>query len=120
MMTRKRLRMPAREKQEEAHICEVYALHGFEVIKTSQPQKPLGMTPGIPDLLVIDLRADGVAWWHEVKREQGEGIRRIAYGETPAQATVRAHLERAGHEVIIGGREVQKAKLVALGRWRLS
>jgi hypothetical protein len=117
---RSRLRVPAREKQEEAYIMRVYDLHGFDVIKTSQPQRARGMTRGIPDLLVIDRREPGVGWWHEVKREQGEGIRRLAYGETAEQARLRAMLEHLGHEVIVGGREVQRAKLEALGRWRLT
>ena len=118
---RQRLVAPPLEKQEEAFCMNVYGLAGFYCVKTSQPQKAVGMTSGLPDLLIIDRqRINGVcaSWWHEVKRRRGPGFRKSGlHSHTPAQIEMMGWLESRGDEVIVGGREVVEAKLRSINRY---
>lgn len=86
------------EKKVEAQIISLYRQFGVWVVKTSQPQKPQGMTIGIPDLRCYFRRNDPASiltWWHEVKGYRKQPSK----GQREFHETVRSFNE----EVIVGG-----------------
>lgn len=96
---RRKLEVPATEKVEEAGCIELYRAVGAKVYKTSQPRSTM-MTPGIPDLFIVHPKLG--AWWHEVKRCQCEGMRKVNTKQSPDQTEFQAHVESAGHTYLIG------------------
>lgn len=92
---------PETEKTTEQKAIEFYQAVGCAVYKTSQAQKPVGMSKGIPDLIVFAgdySKAPAPAWYHEVKRP-GRDPRQ---GQSPEQATFEQHCEAAGIPYILG------------------
>lgn len=88
------------EKKIEAMVMSLYRQVGIDVVKTSQPQKPAGMTIGIPDLRCYFRRNDPdsiITWWHEVKSWKSR--KRPTPGQIKFHEMVRSYNE----EVIVGG-----------------
>lgn len=59
------------EKSTEQRVITFYQSLGCTVYETSQAQKPVGMSKGIPDLIVFGAfsqKAPARFWFHEVKR----------------------------------------------------
>ncbi len=86
------------EKKVEAMVMSLYRQFGVWVVKTSQPQKPAGMTIGIPDLRCYFRRNDPdsiISWWHEVKSYRKK--------PTPGQEEFHAMVRSFNEEVIVGG-----------------
>lgn len=82
---------PVSEKDFEAQVIAECTRLGFDVVKLSQPQRPVGMTEGIPDLYLRHPRRR-LRLWCEVKAPDGR-IR-------PAQKRWHAAEREAGGEVI--------------------
>lgn len=95
-----RSRTPETEKSTERKTIEFYRSLGCAVYETSQAQKPVGMTKGIPDLMVFAgdySKAPAPMWFHEVKRP-GRG----RAGQSPEQATFENLCETAGIPYVLG------------------
>lgn len=87
-----------KEKKIEAMTVSLYKQFDVWVIKTSQPQKPRGMTVGIPDLRCYYRYPETgatISWWHEVKRWN----EKPTDGQREFHALARSYDE----EVIVGG-----------------
>lgn len=113
-MKKPRLLTPPLEEHERLKIVEIYELAGCRVVNFSQRQRAQ-QTRGIADLLVFDERS-GTFWWHEVKRLQGEGYRRIQYGQSPHQVWFQALVQKFGMEYVLGDRNAALRKLREMGR----
>ena len=105
---------PPKEKEEERLCIDLYEQVGLVVIKTSQPQKPRGMTEGIADLLILDPNGESF-WWHEVKRRQGPEYKKVNSRQTPHQAGFQFEVERVGMRYIIGPLSAAKQELIERG-----
>ena len=57
-----------KEKEVEKGCINLLKSLGFGVYKTSQPRVPIGMTSGLPDLLVFNPTSKPAFWFLEVKR----------------------------------------------------
>ena len=105
---------PPLEKEEERMCIDLYEQVGLIVIKTSQPQKPRGMTEGIADLLILDPKRKA-SWWHEVKRRQGPEYHKVSYGQSPHQRQFQAWVESVGMHYIIGPLSTAREELTERG-----
>ena len=105
---------PPLEKHEDAFIRKMYRAAGCVVISFSHPGKTM-QTPGIPDLKVYEPYA-GTTWWHEIKRQQGDGFLRVSSKQSVDQQWFQSLAEDYGEEYIIGARDVAERKLRELGR----
>lgn len=105
---------PPTEKEEERLCIQLYEQVGLVVIKTSQPQKPRGMTEGIADLLVLDAKRESF-WWHEVKRRQGPEYKKVKSEQSAHQAGFQYEVERAGMRYIIGPLSTAEQELIERG-----
>ena len=110
---RRRLEVPALEKNEEAGIVELYTAAGCHVYKTSQP-RPTMMTAGIPDLFVVAPRKR-LAWWHEVKRCQCAGMRKVDTRQKPEQRLFEERVLECGQLYLLGCGCVAEAHLREVG-----
>lgn len=59
----------ALEAREQRRVIDLFRAMGCRVYETSQ-KRAAKVTPGIPDLWVVCIRA-GLAWWWETKRSAG-------------------------------------------------
>lgn len=106
--------MPPTEKIEHSYIKKLYETCGCTVINFAQAQRAQ-QTRGIPDMLVFDPKT-GTWWWHEIKRLQGEGIRKTYHGQSEHQQWFQRLVEQFGHEYVLGARDAAEAKLREIGR----
>jgi hypothetical protein len=94
------------EKQVEAWIIELYQKVGCIVHKTSQRQRPVGMTVGIPDLIVFCPRRN-LMFFHEVKRDGGR--------QSPGQEAFEIACRQCGVRYVLGGIGTARSILEELG-----
>lgn len=105
---------PPLEKDEEQMCIDLYEQVGLIIIKTSQPQKPRGMTLGIADLQVLDPKRE-TFWWHEVKRRQGAEYKKVNSKQTPDQRTFQLNVESTGQRYILGPLSTAREELIERG-----
>ena len=105
---------PPLEKQEEADIINAYRMADCTIVSFAQA-RATRQTPGIPDLKVYDQHTNST-WWHEVKRRQGDGYKRVNSVQSPAQKSFQDMCESCGEEYIIGPLDAALTKLRAMGR----
>ena len=105
---------PPLEKHEEALCIEAYQLAGCIVVSFAQPRATM-QSAGIPDLLIFDPRTQ-TSWWHEVKRKQGPGWKRVNSKQSEGQKEFQRYVEECRGEYILGPLDAALAKLRALGR----
>lgn len=92
------------EKSVERRCIELYRTLGCVVYKTSQPQRPVGVSKGIPDLLVF--RADCTCdvpelWFHEVKPT--DELELAEAKQSDEQGAFEALCGEAGVTYLLGG-----------------
>lgn len=92
------------EKAVERDVIRAYRRVGCKVWKTSQPQRAVGMTKGLPDLVVFRGEGPGELpslWFHEVKPtdDLSEARRR----QTDEQEEFEVACGEAGVPYVLGG-----------------
>jgi hypothetical protein len=105
---------PPLEKDEEQMCIDLYEQVGLIVIKTSQPQKPRGMTKGIADLQILDPKREAF-WWHEVKRRSGPEYKKVNSEQTADQRWFQLAVESTGQRYILGPLSTARDELVERG-----
>lgn len=94
------------DDEQRFHVMPMYANAGFDVYVNSTRNKPVGVTPGIPDLEVFAV-AFGFGFRHEVKVEG----RRQSY----EQRVYQERCDAVGVPYVLGDREAAEDFLVWFG-----